>query len=235
MMRSSDCPTASAALWPKIRSAPGFQKRMRPSRSLATTASAGAARIARPISSSANVVPVAIPRPPGFQRLPRPHDMGRSFGGWVELSTNRILVVIRVNGLPILSLGGKPEKLPLHRIDLGEIGRHGMIAAALAHQRTKAAAHEIFRRTGAAQMDQGGEVLLLLRCRRDAGQAGEHWRDTAVQVDRRKLDGVARQDANIEAGEPAAVLDDRVLADAIAPRLGESRIGHLVHADRARG
>src|SRR5262249_168843 len=39
MIRSSDWPTASAALWPKIRSAPLFQCRMMPSRSVATIAS----------------------------------------------------------------------------------------------------------------------------------------------------------------------------------------------------
>src|SRR5918994_7217197 len=46
MMRSSDCPRASSARWPKIRSAPGFHTQMIPSRSVATTASAAAARIA---------------------------------------------------------------------------------------------------------------------------------------------------------------------------------------------
>src|SRR5215510_7271322 len=89
--------------------------------------------------------------------------------GWAERQTHPRRH--SCDGLPILPLGGEPEKLPLHRIDLGEIGSDRMIAAALAHQRTKAAAHEIFRRTGAAQMDQGGEVLLLLRFRRDGGQA----------------------------------------------------------------
>src|SRR5215211_6976303 len=40
MMRSSDWPRASERGWPKIRSAPGFQKRMMPRRSATTIASA---------------------------------------------------------------------------------------------------------------------------------------------------------------------------------------------------
>src|SRR4051812_45395974 len=39
MIRSSDWPMASTLSWPKMRSAPGFQKRMMPSRSAATIAS----------------------------------------------------------------------------------------------------------------------------------------------------------------------------------------------------
>src|ERR1043166_3713143 len=39
MMRSSERPMASALTWPNMRSAPGFQKRMTPSRSAATIAS----------------------------------------------------------------------------------------------------------------------------------------------------------------------------------------------------
>src|SRR5262249_39584017 len=40
MMRSSERPVAASAAWPKIRSAPRFQKRMIPSQSAATMASA---------------------------------------------------------------------------------------------------------------------------------------------------------------------------------------------------
>src|SRR3954463_8721965 len=39
MIRSRDCPTASSEEKPKIRSAPGFQNRIRPSQSAATIAS----------------------------------------------------------------------------------------------------------------------------------------------------------------------------------------------------
>src|ERR1041384_1752308 len=51
MMRSSDWPMASALTWPNMRSAPGFQKRMMPSRSAATTASDRAASTALAIRS----------------------------------------------------------------------------------------------------------------------------------------------------------------------------------------
>ena len=47
--------------------------------------------------------------------------------------------------------------------------------------------------------------------------------------------GVARQGASIKSIEPAAVLHDRVVEDAISPCFGEGCVGHLVHADGARG
>ena len=45
----------------------------------------------------------------------------------------------------------KPQELPLHRIDLGEVGRDEVIAAALAGQHLKTA-YESPRRTCAAEM-----------------------------------------------------------------------------------
>ena len=42
----------------------------------------------------------------------------------------------------ILVVDRKAQKLPLHRIDLGEVGRDEMIAAALAHHHLEATAHE---------------------------------------------------------------------------------------------
>jgi hypothetical protein len=58
------------------------------------------------------------------------------------------------------------RRLPLHRIDLGEICRDQMIAAALAGHHLKTTEHEGCGKTCAAKMDECGEILLLLRaCR----------------------------------------------------------------------
>src|SRR5439155_18141990 len=104
----------------------------------------------------------------------------------------------------------------------------------LALCQAEAAAREGAGRAAAAEMDEGGDVLPLpWRRRRQRGQQG---RDLAIEVDRGELDGMARHDAAVEAVEPAAaailpgaIVDDGVVADAVPPRLGEGRVGHLVH------
>src|SRR5205807_1742666 len=132
---------------------------------------------------------------------------------------------------------GEAQELPLHRRDPGEIGRDVVVAATLAGGQLEAAAREFLGRASAAEMDDGGEVLLLPRARGRAGSAGEDRRDVAVEEHRGELDGVARRHAEAEAAQPAgapfardAALDDNVAADAIAPRLREGGVGHLVHA-----
>src|SRR3954453_15467398 len=125
------------------------------------------------------------------------------------------------------ALGSKAQKLALHRIDLGEIGRDEVIAAALAGRHLKAAVGEGQRGAGAAEMDECGEILLLLRVWRRVARASENRGDIAVQVDRRELDGMARDRAGIETVEPA-VIHDSVLADAVASRPRGSPVGHLV-------
>src|SRR5215471_3239440 len=66
MMRSSERPIAASAAWPKIRSAPRFQKRMIPSRSAATMASARVDSTACATSSDWIIVtPPAAPRRDG--------------------------------------------------------------------------------------------------------------------------------------------------------------------------
>ena len=57
-----------------------------------------------------------------------------------------------------LVVGRKAQKLPLHRVDLGEIGRDEVIAAALAGHHLKAAVREGRGGTCAAEMDEGGEI-----------------------------------------------------------------------------
>src|SRR5690348_357947 len=91
----------------------------------------------------------------------------------------------------IPGIGSEAHKLPLHRIDLREIGRDEVIAAALAVDCLKTAAGEGQRRTWTAEMDEGGEILLLLRVCGHVGCAAENGGDIAVQIHGRELDGVA--------------------------------------------
>src|SRR5262249_11135404 len=109
-----------------------------------------------------------------------------------------------------------------------------MIAAALAGGEVEAAARESLRRAGAAEMDESGEILQLPSGRLRARLLRQDGGDAAVEIDGGQLDGVARQQAAVEAGEPT-VVGDGVIPDAGAARLDECRVGHLVHADRARG
>jgi hypothetical protein len=137
---------------------------------------------------------------------------------------------------PILRLivRGQPQKLLLHGVDAAEIARHEVIAAALAGHRPKTAAHKSPGGPGAAQMDEGGEILFLLRARDRARRGGEHAGHLAIEIDRRKRDGVAGQRPGVEALEPAIGHDD-MPADAGARGLGKGRVGHLEQADGARG
>src|ERR1700693_1859158 len=107
--------------------------------------------------------------------------------------------------------------------------------AALAGHHLKTTVHEGRGGTCAAEMDEGGEILLLLRACHCLWRAGKNRRDMLVQVHGRELDGMARDRAGIEAGEPAAGIYDSVPSDTVACCLGVSCIGHLVHAHGARG
>src|SRR6266404_4992202 len=69
--------------------------------------------------------------------------------------------VWKLNFLTLIpAVGGKAQKLPLHRIDLGEICRDEVIPAALAGHHLKTTVHEGRGGTCAAQMDESGEILL---------------------------------------------------------------------------
>jgi hypothetical protein len=63
---------------------------------------------------------------------------------------------------PSLPLGFYTQELPRHRIDLGEICRDLLIAAALKGDRMEAAARERLGRACAAKMDYRGKLPLLL-------------------------------------------------------------------------
>ncbi len=75
-----------------------------------------------------------------------------------------------------------------------------MIAAALAIHHLKLAARESRGGTRPAEMDEGGEILLLLRARLYITGAGENIGDIAVEIHGRKLDGMARHRADGEEG-----------------------------------
>ena len=74
----------------------------------------------------------------------------------------------------IPAVGGKAQELPLHRVDPGDIGRDEVIAAALAGHHVKTTAHEGLGGTCAAEMNECGEILFLLRACRHIARAGEN-------------------------------------------------------------
>src|SRR5260221_8088275 len=91
------------------------------------------------------------------------------------------------------------RELPLQRVDLREVAGEVVRAAALPGGLEAAAGIDLAPR-GAAEVDDGGEILLLLERRRDAR---EHVRDTAVEQSRGHLDRMAGHDAGVEGVEPA--------------------------------
>src|SRR3984885_13295917 len=131
-------------------------------------------------------------------------------------------------------VGRQPYELPLQCIDVSDIGRDEMIAAALAGHHLKMTPCERSRRPRAAEMDEGREILLLAGSGLRLAGAGEHVSDMAVQIDRRELDRMARERADVEARKAAAVLHHRMVPDAGARGLGVGAIGHLQETDGAR-
>src|ERR1700728_2094600 len=80
-----------------------------------------------------------------------------------------------------------------------------MIAAALAGHHLKVTACVSGGGTRAAEMDEGGKILLLLRACRYAARASEDRRHVAVQIYRRQLGGMARDRAKVRRVNPQAV------------------------------
>ncbi len=109
-----------------------------------------------------------------------------------------------------------------------------MIAAALAGQHFEVAPRESGGGTRAAEMDEGGEILLLLCACLHAISAGENIGDIAVEIDGCELDRMARDRADVEEGRTAAGLHNRMVPDAELCCLGIGAIDHLVEADGAR-
>ena len=68
-----------------------------------------------------------------------------------------------MNTWPLISvIGRKLLKLPLHRIDPGDIRRHEMISASLRSLHLEATARVCGGGASAAEMDKGGKILPLL-------------------------------------------------------------------------
>src|SRR5215472_14241314 len=99
----------------------------------------------------------------------------------------------------------------------------------------EAAACERLCRTRAAEMNYRGQLLPPLPADFRGSPISEGRRDIAVQKHRRQLGGAARHYPRIKRTRRATVLDDDMMENAIALRLREGGIGHLVHPDAARG
>src|SRR5215472_5794350 len=133
-----------------------------------------------------------------------------------------------------LLFGGEADEFSLHRVDFREICRDVVIAAALAGQQMGAAACEGLCGTCAVEMNYRGQLLPPLPADRHGSLMPEDRRDVAVQEYRRKLGGAARHNPRIKRTRRATVLDDGMVENAIALRLSQGRVGHLVHAGAAR-
>jgi hypothetical protein len=131
-----------------------------------------------------------------------------------------------------IAIGCHQQELALQRVDPGDVTRNGMVAASLIGRHLEATACISGGGSSTAQMDEGGEILHLLRGRRHAAGAREDGGDIAVQIDRCELGGMARDGTNIGA-EAAARILNRVRPDAEARNFGIGRIGHLKETDGA--
>src|SRR5438874_4615657 len=97
------------------------------------------------------------------------------------------------------------------------------------------AARECRRWTCAAEMNYCGQLLPLLTADFRLSAMAKKRCDFPVQEHRRKFRGVARHDARMERGCGTSALNDSMVQNAITLHLRERRVGHLVHADSARG
>src|SRR6202011_2157173 len=109
-------------------------------------------------------------------------------------------------------VGRKAKELPLHCVDPGDIGRDEVIAAAFVSQHLKFASGESRGGASAAKMDEGRNILLLLRACGHV-RAGEDGGHIAVQIYGCEFDGMAGDRANVGT-EPATGLRDGVRPDA---------------------
>src|ERR1700738_790662 len=123
----------------------------------------------------------------------------------------------------VAAIGCEAQELPLHRVDLGDIGSNEMIAAPFAGHHLKVTACVSGGRTSAAEMDKGSQVLLLLRVWLHIAREGENRRHMAIEIHGCKFDGMARERAEIEAGEPAAGIRDGIVSGTEPRGLGGGR------------
>ena len=112
------------------------------------------------------------------------------------------------------------RKDTLHGPDSSEIGFHIMVTAALVSQETKVPFCVVTAGPGAAEVNDCGQVLFLLECRRSLSHC---FRDMAVEVCGGQLDGVAWDDSGVETVEPTGVevvpwslFNDHMVVNAVA-------------------
>lgn len=94
---------------------------------------------------------------------------------------------------------------------------------------------------GPTEVNHGSQILPPLEGDHADPSRPQRLGNAAIQKRRGQLNGMARQDARVEAVEPAglqvvpwAVLNHHMVVDAILSRLLEGPVGDLVHANRAR-
>ena len=137
-------------------------------------------------------------------------------------------------GSPAYLSAAKTQEFLFHRVDFGDIGCDVVIAAALPRHQAEAAAHEYLCRTRATQVNYRGQFLPSLAADPRGSALPENCREISVQEHRGKLCGMARHDPRMEQIRGTAGLEDGMVENAIAFRLRQRGIGHLVHADSAR-
>jgi hypothetical protein len=95
------------------------------------------------------------------------------------------------------------DELPLHRIDPCEVGSHVVVAASLMGTKPKAARGIGMAGSCSTEVNNGGQILLLLE--RDLANLSRSHRlcDATVEPSRSQLDGMAWYDTLVEAVEPA--------------------------------
>ena len=123
-----------------------------------------------------------------------------------------------------------------------EITAHVLVAAALVGGQAESPRGKSLAGPDPAQVNHGSQIPLL----RERGGADplplQRPRDVAIQECRGHLGGVAGDDAEVKAVEPArvrvvpwTVLDNDVIVNAIAARRAKRPVGDLVHAYCAGG
>src|SRR5215831_18958737 len=83
-------------------------------------------------------------------------------------------------------------------------------------------------------MNDRGQLLPLLTPDFCLSAVAKNRCDVAVQEYRRELGGVAWYDPRMEQGRRTAGFDDGMVENAVALRLRQCGVGHLVHPDSAR-
>ncbi len=135
--------------------------------------------------------------------------------------------------------GRQHLKATLHGPDFREVNFHLVVTAALIDQETKVPPCIVTARPGAAEMDDCGQVLLLLERRRSFSDRLCY---VTVEVRGGQLDRVAWDDSGVETVEPTRVevvpwpvLDDHMVVDTVAFPFLKRAVGDLEHADCGRG